>query len=91
MDKKLVLTPELLAPFPGAGGDRTLRLFAFTETCSAFGENEKVSLKELRSSIGVGLSWISPMGPLRFSYAIPVKRQDTDKIQKLQFQIGTSF
>jgi outer membrane protein insertion porin family len=68
-----------------------LRVFAFAEPGRACGENEKVSLTELRSSFGVGLSWISPMGPLRFSYAIPVKRQDTDKIQKLQFQIGTSF
>ena len=89
--KKIVMNAELLAPFPGAGSDRTLRLFTFADTGRAFGEHEKVSLKELRSSFGVGLSWISPMGPLRFSYAVPVKRQDTDKIQKLQFQIGTSF
>jgi outer membrane protein insertion porin family len=66
-------------------------LFAFADSGKAFGEHEKVSLKELRSSFGIGLSWISPMGPLRFSYAVPVKRLDTDKIQKLQFQIGTSF
>ena len=89
--KKVVMNAEVLAPFPGAGNDRTLRLFAFTDAGKAFAEHEKVSLKELRSSFGVGLSWISPMGPLRFSYAVPVKRQDTDKIQKLQFQIGTSF
>jgi len=89
--KKVVMNAEVLAPFPGAGNDRTLRLFAFTDAGKAFGEHEKVSLKELRSSFGVGLSWVSPMGPLRFSYAVPVKRLDTDKIQKLQFQIGTSF
>ncbi len=89
--KKIVLNAELMAPFPGAGNDRTLRLFAFTDVGRAFGENEKVNLGELRSSIGVGLSWISPMGPLRFSYALPMKRQVTDKIQRLQFQIGTSF
>ena len=89
--KKIVLNAELMAPFPGAGNDRTLRLFAFTDVGRAFGENEKINLNELRSSIGVGLSWISPMGPLRFSYALPMKRQVTDKIQRLQFQIGTSF
>jgi len=89
--KKVVMNAEVLAPFPGAGNDRTLRLFAFADSGKAFGEHEKVSLKELRSSFGIGLSWISPMGPLRFSYAVPVKRLDTDKIQKLQFQIGTSF
>ena len=89
--KKIVMNAELMAPFPGAGNDRTLRLFAFTDVGRAFGENEKINLSELRSSIGVGLSWISPMGPLRFSYALPMKRQVTDKIQRLQFQIGTSF
>ena len=89
--KKIVMNAELMAPFPGAGNDRTLRLFAFTDVGRAFGENEKVNLSELRSSVGVGLSWISPMGPLRFSYALPMKRQVTDKIQRLQFQIGTSF
>jgi outer membrane protein insertion porin family len=89
--KKIVLNAELMAPFPGAGNDRTLRLFAFTDVGRAFGENEKINFGELRSSIGVGLSWISPMGPLRFSYALPMKRQVTDKIQRLQFQIGTSF
>jgi len=86
-----VMNAELLAPFPGAGNDRTLRLFAFTDVGRAFGENEKVVLSELRASVGLGLSWISPMGPLRFSYGIPVKHQVTDKMQKLQFQIGTSF
>ena len=31
------------------------------------------------------------MGPLRFSYATPIRKETGDKIQKLQFQIGTSF
>jgi len=89
--KKVVLNAEFLAPFPGVGNDRTLRLFAFTDIGRAFGEDEKVSLGELRASAGVGLSWISPMGPLRFSYATPIRKQTNDKIQRLQFQIGTSF
>ncbi|MEY3938750.1 MAG: outer membrane protein assembly factor BamA precursor [Pseudomonadota bacterium] len=89
--KKLVFNAELLMPFPGAGNDRTLRLFGFTDIGRAFGESEKVSIDELRASAGVGLSWISPMGPLRFSYAMPIRQQTGDKIQRLQFQIGTSF
>ena len=89
--KKVVFNAEVLAPFPGAGNDRTLRLFAFADAGRAFGETQKISLSDLRTSVGIGLSWLSPMGPLRFSYAFPVKTQDTDKIQRLQFQIGTSF
>ncbi len=89
--KKMVFNAELLMPFPGAGNDRTLRLFGFTDIGSAFGENDKISTEALRASAGIGLSWISPMGPLRFSYAMPIRQQTGDKIQRLQFQIGTSF
>ncbi|MEY3613853.1 MAG: outer membrane protein assembly factor BamA precursor [Pseudomonadota bacterium] len=89
--KKLVFNAELMMPFPGAGNDRTLRLFGFTDVGSAFGEDQPVSTDVLRASAGVGLSWISPMGPLRFSYATPIRQQTGDRIQRLQFQIGTSF
>jgi outer membrane protein insertion porin family len=89
--KKIVLNAEFMLPFPGAGNDKTLRMFGFTDVGRAFGDEEKVSLSDLRASAGIGLSWISPMGPLRFSYATPIRHQTGDKIQKLQFQIGTSF
>jgi outer membrane protein insertion porin family len=45
----------------------------------------------LRSSVGVGVSWISPVGPLRLAFAKPIKKYDGDKIQTVQFQIGTNF
>jgi outer membrane protein insertion porin family len=89
--KKLVFNAEFITPFPGAGNDRTLRLFGFTDVGRAFGENEVISVDALRASAGVGLSWISPMGPLRFSWATPIRKLTGDKIQRLQFQIGTSF
>ncbi len=89
--KKLVFNAELMMPFPGAGNDKTLRLYGFTDVGKAFGEAEKIDLGQLRASAGIGLSWISPMGPLRFSYATPLRQQSGDKIQKLQFQIGNSF
>jgi outer membrane protein insertion porin family len=89
--KKVVLNAEFMMPFPGAGNDKTLRLYGFTDVGSAFAEEQKLSFAELRASAGIGLSWISPMGPLRFSYAMPIRKQTNDKIQRLQFQIGTSF
>jgi outer membrane protein insertion porin family len=45
----------------------------------------------LRASVGVGVSWISPVGPLRLAFAKPIKKFDGDKIQSMQFQIGTNF
>ena len=89
--KKLVANVELQAPFPGAGNDRTLRLFGFFDMGNAYAEYEKYSFNTLRTSAGVGLSWISPIGPLRFAYAKPIRSFPGDRIQKLQFQIGTSF
>jgi len=87
----VVLNAEVTAPFPGAGNDRTLRVFGFTDVGNIFGENEKITSSQLRTSVGVGLSWVSPMGPLRFAIANPVRKFPGDRIQRLQFQIGTSF
>lgn len=89
--KKITLNAELSTPFPGAGNDRTLRLFGFFDAGNVFGDNDPVRAAELRSSAGVGLSWISPVGPLRIAIANPLRKQTGDRIQKLQFQIGTSF
>jgi outer membrane protein insertion porin family len=89
--KKLLGAIELQAPLPGAGNDRTFRVFAFADMGNVFGESEKYKFKDLRASAGVGLSWISPVGPLRLAFANPIRKQAGDKIQKLQFQIGTSF
>jgi len=89
--KKLTLNAELIAPFPGAGNDRTLRLFGFVDAGNVFGEKEQYKLNDLRVSTGVGISWISPLGPLRLAIATPLRKKPGDRIERLQFQIGTSF
>jgi len=89
--KKLTLNAEVIAPFPGAGNDRTLRLYGFVDAGNVFGEKESYRVNDLRASAGLGISWISPVGPLRIAYALPLRKQPGDKIERLQFQIGTSF
>lgn len=89
--KKFNLNFELQAPFPGAGNDRTLRVYAFYDTGNVYGPDQDISPSDWRSGAGLGLSWISPMGPLRLAYAWPVRKFDGDRIQHLQFQIGTTF
>ncbi|MBA4260629.1 MAG: outer membrane protein assembly factor BamA [Comamonadaceae bacterium] len=89
--RNLVLNTEISTPFPGAGNDRTLRLFGFVDVGNVWAANQKFAASDLRASVGVGLSWLSPIGPLRFAWANPVRTQADDKIQKFQFQIGTSF
>ncbi|MFZ5486146.1 MAG: outer membrane protein assembly factor BamA [Pseudomonadota bacterium] len=89
--KKLTLNAEMISPFPGAGNDRTLRIYTFVDAGNVYGEDEKFEFSQLRASVGVGLSWISPLGPLRLGFGQPVHKFAGDRIQKLQFQIGTSF
>jgi len=85
---KIISNVEYTVPVPGSGIDKTLRTFAFIDGGNAFGENINLILKY---SYGLGISWISPLGPLKFSYGIPYKSQPTDNIQRLQFQVGTAF
>lgn len=89
--KKVTVNTEFLLPFPGAGNDRSLRLYGFYDMGNVYGEFEKIDIAQLRSAYGVGLSWVSPMGPLRFAWARPLRSFPGDRIQQLQFQIGTSF
>jgi len=54
-------------------------------------DKEKIDLGNLRYSVGVGVAWISPLGPLKLSYAYPLNRKPEDRVQRFQFQIGTGF
>ncbi|WP_213772511.1 outer membrane protein assembly factor BamA [Bradyrhizobium sp. dw_78] len=45
----------------------------------------------IRSSVGVGLIWASPFGPLRFDYAVPITKGKYDVVQEFKFGGGTSF
>ena len=89
--KLAVMNFELIAPFPGNGNDKTLRWFTFVDIGNVFAENDPVRFGDMRASAGIGLSWISPLGPLRLAWATPLRKKPEDKLQKIQFQIGTSF
>ena len=89
--RRLNVNAELYFPVPGTGNDRSLRIFAFADTGNVWREGEKIDTDSLRSSVGLGLSWISPVGPLKLSWAKPVQVQRNDRIQRFQFQIGTAF
>jgi outer membrane protein insertion porin family len=89
--KRLNLNYELYFPVPGTGGDKSLRIFTFGDAGNVWREDEAVRWGSVRSSVGVGLSWISPVGPLKLSWGLPVRVQRNDRIQRFQFQIGTAF
>ncbi|PCE23075.1 outer membrane protein assembly factor BamA [Paraburkholderia acidicola] len=90
--KMVVANVELTFPLPGTGYDRTLRVFTFTDAGNVWGtEGNSVGANGLRYSYGVGLEWISPIGPLKLDFALPIVKHAGDQYQKFQFQIGTSF
>jgi outer membrane protein insertion porin family len=89
--KRFNFNTELYVPVPGTGNDKTLRVFAFADAGNVWREDEKVTGESIRASAGVGLSWISPVGPLKLSYGTPIRVQRNDRIQRFQFQIGTAL
>lgn len=60
---------------------------------SVYSENAHKSTftNELRYSAGGAVTWLSPLGPMKFSYAYPLKKKPEDEIQRFQFQLGTTF
>lgn len=88
---RLIANVELQFPFPGSGNDRTLRWFTFFDAGNVFAEGQKIRATDLRTSLGIGLSWISPIGPLKISYGRPMNATSADRKQNFQFQLGTGF
>jgi len=89
--KRIIGNAELQFPFPGSGTDRSLRWFTFVDGGQVFQEDAKIRYDEFRYSAGIGLSWISPVGPLKLSYAKPLNSLPGDRLERFQFQMGTGF
>ena len=53
---------------------------------STLGQNSKI-----RSSIGIGLDWFTPIGPLSFTLAQPITKDSDDIVQEFRFNLGTTF
>ena len=44
-----------------------------------------------RSSVGLGIDWMTPIGPLNFIFAQPITKENSDKTQTFRFNLGTTF
>jgi len=88
---KFIGNVEFIFPLPGSGVDRTVRLFTFFDYGNVFAEGQPYKFGDMRYSTGFGLSWLSPIGPLKISMGFPIKRKAQDQTQRFQFQIGTAF
>jgi outer membrane protein insertion porin family len=93
--RKLVGNIELF--YPVLKGDKSVRASVFVDAGQIYINGQEPperagdALQSFRYSGGVGVAWNSPMGPLKFSYAIPLNPHPLDKIQRFQFQVGTVF
>ncbi|MBB3191136.1 outer membrane protein assembly factor BamA [Halomonas cerina] len=95
---------ELLFPMPFVEDQRSLQSSLFLDAgntfltdCYPVLEEDRsscesgVDLGELRYSVGVGLSWLTPVGPLTFSIAEPLNDKSGDDTQFFQFSLGQTF
>ena len=64
------------------------RISAFVDYGNVFARTGDFSLSEFRVTTGLALQWQSPMGPISISYAIPLRKEDGDEIERLQFTFG---
>lgn len=90
-DRRVSGSAEMLFPMPGAGLDRSIRLGAFVDTGQVYATGQRLQLSELRYSAGLSLMWVSPIGPIRLSYAFPLNSKPGDRLQRGQFMLGQTF
>ncbi len=77
--------------FPTLLDTPAARVSAFVDFGNVFDGVDNFDAGELRASTGVALMWRSPMGPISISYALPIKKEDGDDIERLQFTFGGQF
>ena len=79
---------EFYFPFPGLQKDRSVRLSAFFDTGQVSNDFDFASRA---MSAGLALSWFSPVGPIKISYARAIAPPPGSKLQPFQFSLGTTF
>lgn len=90
---------ELLFPLPFIEDQRSIRSAFFVDAGNVFDSScgatqincHNINLRELRYSVGVGLTWITGFGPLTFSFAKALDPNETDRREFFQFSLGRSF
>jgi outer membrane protein insertion porin family len=98
---------EVLFPMPFVKDQRSLRTSVFWDVGNVFdsscdnatnnngtssnAECNDISLSNLASSVGVGVTWVTALGPLSFALAMPIKKPDDAETQVFQFSLGQTF
>lgn len=88
-NRRVIGNAELLWSLPGM--EKNFRMGWFLDAGQVYGSNGDKSGGGIRYSTGLSASWISPIGPLKFSFGRPLNKQTNDKSEMFQFQLGTAF
>ncbi len=88
---KTVGNVELIVPTPFAPDSKTIRVSGFLDGGNVFSSTDDFELEDFRYSAGVSGTWISPLGPMTFSFAVPLESEAGDDKQQFQFLLGTTF
>jgi outer membrane protein insertion porin family len=89
-NRRFIGNIEMLFPMPGYK-EKNVRLAGFVDGGDVWGPDDFVRWEDVRISVGFAVSWDSPVGPLRFSFANPIKKRPGDQIERFQFQLGKIF
>jgi outer membrane protein insertion porin family len=87
-NKELIFNSELEFPILDQVGIKGVLFF---DAGQAFNESETIDLLRLRTSVGFGIRWWSPVGPLRFEWGFPLKPQKGEDSIVFEFTIGNPF
>ena len=68
-----------------------LNLFLDAATLREVDYDSSLESSKIRSATGISVNWFTVIGPLSFSYAIPISSESSDKTETFRFRIGTSF
>ena len=88
---KIATTVAMVLPVPFIEDSSNIRMSLFLDAGNIFTDLDMVDAGEFRSSMGFGVSWITPVGPLSFSLAWPINYDSTDELQSFQFVLGSGF
>lgn len=84
-------TAQILFPPPFLTETNAVRLSLFYDVGNVFAGAQDWSGSDLRMSVGLGATWLSPVGPLAISFAQPFNDQSGDDVQQFQFTLGAGF
>ena len=87
--RKIIGNVEMF--YPILKGDKAVRASVFVDAGQIYTNGSQSQFESFRYSAGVGVQWNSPVGPLKFSYGIPLNAKPGDREQRFQFQAGTAF